>query len=81
MRITSKGQVTIPQDIREKFGLLPNTEVLFKVVRGKVYLEASEADPRSRVRRVLEKLRGSANEPMFKGWTTDKIMAFLRDNG
>jgi len=25
MRITSKGQVTIPIDIREKAGLLPNT--------------------------------------------------------
>ncbi len=78
MRITSKGQVTIPQDIREKFGLLPNTEVEFKVARGKVYLETSEADPRNRARRALEKLRGSANEPMFKGWTTDKIMALTR---
>ena len=29
MRITSKGQVTIPQDIREAAGLLPNTEVEF----------------------------------------------------
>ncbi|MBW2639845.1 MAG: AbrB/MazE/SpoVT family DNA-binding domain-containing protein [Deltaproteobacteria bacterium] len=26
-RITSKGQVTIPQDIRNKFGFLPGTEV------------------------------------------------------
>ena len=30
MRITSKGQVTIPAEIREKAGLLPNTEVEFK---------------------------------------------------
>ena len=29
MRITSKGQVTIPQAIRERSGLLPNTEVEF----------------------------------------------------
>jgi hypothetical protein len=27
VRITSKGQVTIPQEIREKAGLLPHTEV------------------------------------------------------
>jgi len=37
MRITSKGQVTIPADIRERAGLLPYTEVDFefdgKVVR------------------------------------------------
>ena len=26
-RITSKGQVTIPQDIRNKFGFLPGMEV------------------------------------------------------
>ena len=32
MRITSKGQVTIPIEIREKLGLLPNTEVEFEVV-------------------------------------------------
>jgi AbrB family looped-hinge helix DNA binding protein len=37
MRITSKGQVTIPAEIREQAGLLPHTEVEFefdgKVVR------------------------------------------------
>ncbi len=30
MRITSKGQVTIPADIRERAGLLPHTEVEFE---------------------------------------------------
>jgi len=30
MRITSKGQVTIPADIREQAGLLPHTEVAFE---------------------------------------------------
>ena len=39
MRITSKGQVTIPQEIREKAGLLPNTEVEFEYVRGQVILK------------------------------------------
>lgn len=34
MRITSKGQVTIPQAIREATGLLPNTEVEFQISRG-----------------------------------------------
>jgi AbrB family looped-hinge helix DNA binding protein len=31
MRVTSKGQVTIPQEIREKYGMLPGTEVEFQV--------------------------------------------------
>ena len=35
MKITTKGQVTIPQDIRERLGLLPHTEVDFEV-RGDV---------------------------------------------
>ena len=30
MRITSKGQVTIPAEIREQAGLLPHTEVDFE---------------------------------------------------
>ena len=38
MRITSKGQVTIPQDIREQLGLLPHTEVEFTVERGQAVL-------------------------------------------
>ena len=32
MRITSKGQVTIPQAIREKLGLMPHSEVEFDIV-------------------------------------------------
>jgi AbrB family looped-hinge helix DNA binding protein len=38
MRITSKGQVTIPQAVREKAGFLPNTEVDFVFKRGEVVL-------------------------------------------
>ena len=31
MRVTSKGQVTIPIEVREKLGILPHTEVAFEV--------------------------------------------------
>ena len=31
MRLTSKGQVTIPQEIRERLGLLPQIEVEFEI--------------------------------------------------
>ncbi len=31
MRITSRGQVTIPVEIREQLGLLPGTDVEFEV--------------------------------------------------
>jgi AbrB family looped-hinge helix DNA binding protein len=39
MRITSKGQVTIPREIREQCGLLPHTEVRFVVENGRVLIE------------------------------------------
>ena len=39
VRITRKGQFTIPQRIREQAGLLPNTEVGFEIVRGRVILK------------------------------------------
>ena len=42
MRITSKGQVTIPQAIREKAGLLPGTEVEFVLDAGMVHIRKVE---------------------------------------
>ena len=84
MRITSKGQVTIPQAIREKAGLLPHTEVEFHYVRGQVVLKpiskplVAGEEAISPIRAAIRRARGSANEPMFKSWSTDHIMAFLR---
>ena len=42
MRITRKGQVTIPQDIRERFGFLPLTQVEFVTEGDRVYLKRVE---------------------------------------
>lgn len=77
MRITSKGQVTIPQTIREQAGMLPGTEVEFEYADGKVILRAVET-PRSKGWEAIHKVRGRATEPMFRGWSTEQIMAFLR---
>lgn len=76
MRITSKGQVTIPQSIREKAGLLPNTEVEFIYERGVVRLVKVEA-PRSGTRgeEVLRRLKGSA---VKSGLSTNEILAHTR---
>jgi AbrB family looped-hinge helix DNA binding protein len=38
MRVTSRGQVTIPQDARERFGFLPHTEVELVVEGETVFL-------------------------------------------
>ncbi len=39
MKIGERGQVTIPKDIRDRFGLSPETEVEFKVVGGSIVLK------------------------------------------
>ena len=45
MRITAKGQVTIPQAIREKAGLLPGAEVEF-LLEGRTVRIARSRNPR-----------------------------------
>lgn len=76
MKITSKGQVTIPQAIREQAGLHPNTEVEFEYVRGRVVLRALATAP-SRGGRLVAALRGSAG-PTPKAMSTDALMKLLR---
>jgi AbrB family looped-hinge helix DNA binding protein len=39
MKIGERGQVTIPKDIRDQFGLRPETEVEFRVVGGNIVLK------------------------------------------
>jgi AbrB family looped-hinge helix DNA binding protein len=77
MRITSKGQVTIPADIRERAGLLPQTEVEFefdgKVVR---IVRAKAGKKSSRGARLVAHLRGRGDVAM----STDEIMALTRDD-
>lgn len=79
MRITSKGQVTIPQAVREQAGLLPNSEVTFEVRdNGDVIIKPVPAST-SPLRAALQRVRGSANAAEFRGMTTDEFMRFLRD--
>ncbi len=78
MKITSKGQVTIPQAVREQARLHPHSEVEFEVrPNGEVVLRAV-ASPVSPVRAAFEGVRGSANARQFKHMGTDEFMAFLR---
>jgi AbrB family looped-hinge helix DNA binding protein len=75
MRITSKGQVTIPQAMREKAGLLPGTEVEFELVGDAVRIRPAQAPfVPGRGARIVELLRGSATIRM----STDEIMALTR---
>jgi AbrB family looped-hinge helix DNA binding protein len=73
MRITSKGQVTIPIEIREKAGLLPDTEVEFKMSGNKIFLKKIGSSSR-RSRGLIQQMRRKAIAKM----TTDEILALTR---
>ena len=72
VQITSKGQVTIPQEIRMRLGLLPHTRVELEL--GKDHARIRKAGDDTRGRRIVETLRGSADVRM----TTGEIMALTR---
>jgi len=39
MKIGERGQVTIPKDIRDRFGLGPDTDVEFRIVNGSIVMK------------------------------------------
>ncbi len=72
MRVTTKGQVTIPRHIREKFGITPNTDINFQEEDGRVYLTKKKVTIPKKNR--FRQFRGIATVRM----TTDEIMALTR---
>ncbi|WP_299845516.1 AbrB/MazE/SpoVT family DNA-binding domain-containing protein [uncultured Jannaschia sp.] len=77
MRMTSKGQVTIPQHIREAAGFLPGTDLEFVMDdAGTVRVRRHNEQPENpALTEAIGRLRGSATRKM----TTDEIMALTRE--
>jgi AbrB family looped-hinge helix DNA binding protein len=76
MQITSKGQVTIPQEIRIRLGLLPHTEVEFELADDHARIRKVRHGSResNRGRLAVGALRGTSDVRM----STDEIMALTR---
>jgi len=76
MQITTKGQVTIPQEIRNRLGLLPHTKVEFELAGDCARIRKAKPAPgeNARGRLAVEVLRGTADTHM----STDQIMALTR---
>jgi len=80
MRVTSKGQVTIPADIREAAGMLPGSEVMFTIVDGRVMLDRVASGGTHLSKRDaelldhLERHRGLVPA----GWDSETLMRFTR---
>ena len=72
MRVTTKGQVTIPRDIREKLGIIPETDIDFQEDNGRFYIVKTT---KPKVTHKFKKLRGIATANM----TTDQILNLTRE--
>ncbi len=75
MRVTSKGQVTIPIVLREALGIGNGTEVAFEQ-HGDTIVLRKAPDGVGRGPRLVERLKGRGDVRM----TTDEIMALTRDD-
>jgi AbrB family looped-hinge helix DNA binding protein len=73
MRLTEKGQVTIPVAVREELGLHPGDEVDFIVEDGTAKLVRAASAGR-RGERIVARLRGRGDVRM----STEEIMALTR---
>jgi AbrB family looped-hinge helix DNA binding protein len=74
VKITTKGQVTIPAEIRERLGLHPNTEVEF-VLQDDCAVIRKARKSTGRGARLVARMVGKATA---KRMTTDEIMALTR---
>lgn len=80
MRITTKGQVTIPAAIRERAGLMPNTEVEFAYDENgtvRLFRATKKGKAKTRGEQLIEHLR-EAGRKHPSSMTTDEIMALTR---
>lgn len=70
----SKGQVTIPRALRDRFGLHALTEVTFEAAGEGVLIKPAATARRARLQTRLRRARGSATA----GRTTREIMRLTR---
>lgn len=73
MRVTEKGQITIPKDLRDALGIGAGTEVEFERRKDTIVVRKSDRSP-TRGRQLAERLKGLGDVEM----TTDEIMALTR---
>ena len=60
MRLTAKGQVTIPQHLRKRYGLKPESEVVFEESPHGVLIKPAVTGRVAQLKKALRKSKGSA---------------------
>ena len=71
MRVTQKGQVTIPLEVRRALGIHPGSEVQFELDQGGARLVADG----ERAEAEVAAMRGAGDVPL----STEEILAFTRN--
>ena len=73
MRVTEKGQITIPKELRDALGIGAGTEVEFERRKDVILVRKAKAGT-TRGERIVDRMRGRGDVEM----TTDEIMALTR---
>ena len=73
MRVTTKGQVTIPRSIREVLGIVPETEIDFREDNGRFYIVKTD---KPIITGKFKKFRGIATAKM----STNEILNLTRES-
>jgi AbrB family looped-hinge helix DNA binding protein len=74
VKITSKGQVTIPKEIRDRLGLLPGTEVEFVEENGEARVRKAPGGRRRGEEFIAHLREAGKNYTM----TTEEVMGLTR---
>ena len=74
-KVSTKGQVTIPQALRQKYRIEPDTELEFEEREVGILIRPIEGDRRRLIRERLRRATGAATN---KELTTDELMALMR---
>ena len=74
MRVTSKGQVTIPQALRRKANIVPESEVEFWYENGVIHLRKKTSGKGGRGRKIVARMKATTKISM----STEDIMKLTR---
>lgn len=75
MRLTQKGQVTVPKRMRDRFGLKTGTEVEFLSTEAGLLLRPRVTAKAEKLKAAISSIRGTADA----GFSTDAVMQMTRD--
>lgn len=73
MRVSTKGQVTIPLPVREKAGIVPGSEVEFHVKGNRIYMLKTMSEGRGEA--LIQRMVGKGTVKM----STDEILRHTRE--